>query len=207
MDLEALLSAARDGKPEAWDELHKGLSRELRVYFRREFDESTADELTDRTVEILAENLRGFEPEKKSLRKWVFGIARNQGLLEHRARRQDNKALSELAAQVMKTPNTSPTAERICAKEKLIAILLEEIEKLPSHLRRVVEHDLESATLATPKRRLSLEEFARQEAIQPATVWSRRFRAITMLRDRLMARLKSRPTAVDSTSSSSSSPA
>jgi RNA polymerase sigma factor (sigma-70 family) len=187
------------------------------VYFLREFDKSTAAELTDRTIEILTKTLHGFEPEKKSLRNWVFGIARKQGLREHRARRQSSKALGAFAEQIIKTPNTSPTAERIEAKEQLIAILREEIEKLPSRLRRVIEHDLDNADLAIPERLRSLEEFARQEGIQPATVRTRRFQAITILRGRLEIRLRDgltarpnppqpSPTVADSTSSSSSSP-
>jgi RNA polymerase sigma factor (sigma-70 family) len=200
MDLEALLRAARDGEPGAWKALHPPLHRELRAYFLREFDESTAAELTQRTVESLVRQLPGFVP-RESLRQWAFGIARNQGRREHQAHAQ-NQALGELAARIMKTPNTSPT-ERVYAKE-LITMLLEEIEKLPSRLRRVIEHDLEHGIENVGT------EFARREGIQPATVWSRRYRAITMLRDRLMARLnppQPSPRVADSTSSSSSPPA
>jgi RNA polymerase sigma factor (sigma-70 family) len=156
-------------------------------------------------MDILTKKLPVVVLRKDSLKKWVFGVARNQGLLEHRARAQNNKALGELAAQIMK-PNTSPT-EGLYAKE-LRALLLEEIEKLPSRLRRVIEHDLQSGDLATPDRQRSLEEFARQEGIQPGTVWSRRFRAVAMLRDGLTARLNPpHPSVADSTTTPSSPPA
>lgn len=198
MDLEALLRAARDGNPEAWDALHRWLSGELRRYFLRQFDESTAVELTQRTMKELSSKLPGFQ-EESSLRGWVFGIARNQGRLEHRARAQSSKALSELAARVlMKTPNTSPT-ERVHAKE-VRAMLLEAIEALPARLRRVIEHDLANDGS------IEDEQLAAREGIQPGTVWSRRHRAITLLRDRLMARLNTPPQppiVADSTTSSS----
>jgi RNA polymerase sigma factor (sigma-70 family) len=195
MDLEALLCAARDGKPGAWTTLHQSLHRELRPYFLREFDESTALELTQRTAVALVRQLPGFVP-RESFRQWVFGIARNQRLMEHRARAQ-SEALTELAGRIMKTPNTSPT-ERVYAKE-VKALLLEEIEKLPPHFRRVIENDLENGSSADA-------EFAKREGIKPATVWSRRYRAITLLRDGLMARLNPSPQVADSTSSSSSPP-
>jgi RNA polymerase sigma factor (sigma-70 family) len=180
MDLEALLRAARDGDRAAWDDLVPSLYRELRAFFRRDFDDPSAVELTQRTVTIVARQLPGFVPQK-SLRQWVFGIARNQGRLEHRARARA-RALGELAALVVQTPGTSPTA-RIYARE-LVALLREEIEKLPPHYRCVVEHDLEGG---------ELEALAEREGIEPATARSRRFRALQLLRRQLLARIDAPP--------------
>ena len=111
------------------------------------------------------------------------------------------------AALIMKTETTSPT-QRI-RDEEFRALLLEEIEKLPTHYRLVIERDLVNDGSAKD------EEFAARMGIQPATVWTRRHRAIKMLRDRLMARLnppqplprvpQPLPRVAESTSSSSSS--
>ncbi|MFO7566252.1 MAG: sigma-70 family RNA polymerase sigma factor [Enhygromyxa sp.] len=204
MDLEALLRAARDGQPGAWKALYPRLHGTLLGYFRRRFDESSAVELTDRTIEILTRELPNFVP-RESLTQWVFGVARNRGRLEGRARAK-SRALSDLAALIVNTANTSPT-QRIHAQE-LSALLLEEIEQLPAHYRRVIEHDLDNDL--NNEGSIKDEEFAAREGIEVATVWSRRHRAINMLRDRLMARLnppRPLPRVADSTSTSSSPPA
>jgi RNA polymerase sigma factor (sigma-70 family) len=190
MDFEALLAAVRDRKPDAWEALFPRLHRELRVYFRREFDGPTAAELMDRTVEIVIHSLPGLEPDE-SLRQWVFGVARNLRRKEYESRTR-RKALNELAAILWK-PSTSPSA-RVYANE-VHTMLLEEIEKLPPYFRAIIENDLEGG---------DTKEFAERQNISVSTVRTRRFRGIEILRERLSARLE--PPRSDSTSRSSSSP-
>jgi RNA polymerase sigma-70 factor (ECF subfamily) len=199
MDLEGLLRAVRDGDVEAWNALHRTLRRELRVYFLRECDEATADELAQRTLVVLTRDLPGFDPRKESLRKWVFGIARNQRLSEY-ASRARSKALPEpdLAAD---KANTSPSA-RLHAKE-IRAILREEINKLPPHHRAIMKNDRKGG---------DIREFAKRHNISLRTAYSRRARAREILRERLSMRLP-QPLQLpemmaesESTSSSSSAP-
>ncbi|HLT35769.1 MAG TPA: sigma-70 family RNA polymerase sigma factor, partial [Enhygromyxa sp.] len=196
MDLEELLRAVRDGNVEAWNALHQKLRRELRIYFLRHFDEATTDELMARTLDVLVDKLPGFDPEKESLGKWVFGIARNQRLIEYASRAQ-SKALGQLAALLQK-PSTSPSAP-LYAKEVHI-ILHEEIDELPPHYRAVMKNDLKGD---------DIREFAKRQNIPLRTAYSRRSRAIEILRERLSARLPEPlplPTAMVGATSSSPSP-
>lgn len=180
MDLEPLLRAARDREPGAWAAVVPRLLHELRWYFAREFDGLDAVELAQRTVTIVARQLPGFVPQK-SLKQWVFGIARNQGRIELRAHGRDDR-LRGLVAQVVRTPGTSPTA-RVYTNE-LLALLRAAIEQLPGKYRRVVEHDLEGG---------DIESFAEREGIKRSTARSHRFRAYAILRRQLVAHLESPP--------------
>lgn len=195
MDLEVLLRAARDGEPGAWKALLPRLHRELRRYFQRDFDESTTDELMQRTVAILIDKLPGFDADE-SLRQWVFGVARNQRRMEYQSRTR-TQALDGLTV-ILWPPNTSPSA-RVYAKEAR-AMLLEEIEKLPPHYRAIVENDLSGG---------DTKEFAERQNIAVKTVRTRRFRAIELLRHKLSARLEPPPMpaiVADTTSSTSTPP-
>lgn len=179
MDLEALLRAARDGEPGAWKALTPHLYRVLRSFFARDFDEAETIELSQRTVEAVVRQLPGFVP-RESLEQWMFGIARNQGLNEHRAR--SKRAGLEVGPQIARRTPTSVTA-RIYIGE-LLAILLEELEHLPLQQRRVVENEMGGG---------DIESFAERENILPGTARTRRYRAFERLRQQVSIRLAPRP--------------
>jgi DNA-directed RNA polymerase specialized sigma24 family protein len=180
MDLEVLLRAARDGEPGAWKAMVPRLSLELHAFFAREFSDLDAVELTQRTIVIVARELPGFVP-RKSLKKWVFGIARNQGRREHRARRKDAR-LQALVAAVAGTPGTSPSTRAYM--HELITLVREEIEQLPLKYRLVVESELEGEGIDT---------YAEKHELKPNTARGHRFRAHELLRKRLATRLQSAP--------------
>jgi RNA polymerase sigma-70 factor, ECF subfamily len=175
-DLEALLSAARDGDSEAWKVLIPQLYPKLRQYFiQRKFNACEAVELSQRTITAVMQRLPGFQPEK-TLSAWVFGIARNLGRSEVKARIREER-LGELASQMIRTP-TSPTKAIYAAQ--VSEILAEEIQKLATHHRLVIEHDLEDG---------DDEQFAKQHGLSVATVRTRRHRALKKLKQRVEARL------------------
>jgi DNA-directed RNA polymerase specialized sigma24 family protein len=182
MDLESLLRAARNREPGAWDAMAPRLGPKLHWFFTREFGDLDPFELTQRTMVILASDL----PKaviRKSLEKWVFGVARNQGRREHRARRKDDR-LQALVAVVACPIGTSPSAGAYL--NELIAVVREEIEKLPLKYRLVVESDLEGNGIAT---------YAKKAEIDPNTARVHRFRAREILRKRLAERLQLAPLA------------
>lgn len=179
MDLEALLRAARDGEPGAWKALTPHLYRVLQSHFAHEFDQAEAIELSQRTVEAIVRQLPGFVP-RESLTQWVFGIAHNQGVNEHRARNK-RAGVGGLGTQFVPRTPTSITA-RVYTNE-LLGILLEELEHLPGYQRRVVEHELGGG---------DIESFAERENILPSTARTRRHRAIERLRQQVSIRLAPR---------------
>jgi DNA-directed RNA polymerase specialized sigma24 family protein len=175
MDLESLLRAARDREPNAWNVLVPPLFERLRAYFLRDFQTSDAVELAQHTITILIDDLPGFRP-RKTLVRWVFGIARNVARQQHKARARA-KNLARLAARLTPSPGTSPTARM--HRDQIIAALQEEIAKLPAHYRRTIENELIEG---------DIEVFARREKIERSTVRSRRLRALGLLRERLLVR-------------------
>lgn len=176
MDLEVLLRAVRNREPGAWKALYPTLSSELRGYFRRDFDEPTAVELTQRVVEILSRRLPIVKLEEDSIRNWVFGTAHNQGCLEHRARARD-RALEERAPPM--AADMSPS-QRIIGEE-IWTMLFEEIERLPDFYRCVIENDLDGD--------MTDDELALQEGVEVGTIRTRRHRATGLLREGMMARM------------------
>lgn len=191
MDLEALLRAARDSEPRAWQALLPPLFAALRRYFGREFDDVEAVELSQRTVTAIVRQLPGFE-FRGTLTNWVYGVARNQALVEHRTRRRQ-AALRDAVALVAPRSTTSPTS-RVHAQE-LLAIALEELAKLPPYYRRAIENDLKGG---------DIESLAKREGIPRSTARVRRFRAIERLR-RLVAARMPPPTPPPAAASSPSS--
>lgn len=182
MDLELLLRAARDREPGAWDAMIPPLCRKLQSYFAREFDDLDPVELTQRTMVILARELPGFVP-RKSLKRWVFGVARNQGRREVRARRK-HEPLHELVAVVVGTLGTSPSAR--VYRNELTALFRDEIETLPPKYRLAVESYLEGD---------DIETYAKNQGLKPSTARSHRFRALAILRERLATHLRATPVA------------
>lgn len=193
MELEPLLRAARDGEPGAWKLLTPLLYQSLTCYFAREFGKAETIELSQRTVAAVVHQLPGFVP-RESLQKWVFGIARNQARDEHRARKKRAR-LHQIATQLIRS-RTSVTAR--VYDNQLKTILLQEIEQLPPHYRRVIEHELDGG---------DIESFAEREGIPPNTARTRHHRALDRLRRRLAARLAARPKSASKDSATPSSPA
>lgn len=158
------------------------LQVELLRYFSRWFVREDAKDLTQITMLAIVEALPNFEP-KKSLRGWVFGIARNQA---HDALHDlyRMRALCDAVERLPVAPEPSLSSE--LARVELRGIAVEEVEQLPEHLRAVIENDLDSG---------DAQAFAKQQGIARATVRTRRHRAQDELRERMDDRCQTPPSA------------
>lgn len=177
MDVEELLRAVRDNQPGAWPRLVGPLTIKLRLYLSRWVGAEDAKDLTQATFVVLMADLPDFVP-KKSLTKWVFGIARNLMKDELKARKRRNRQ-EVAAAEVQLDPDRSSSSHLQWVQR--FEIVEDELERLPDHLRGVIEHDLADG---------EPEAFAQREGIALATVRTRRHRAHEMLGERVRQRSK-----------------
>jgi RNA polymerase sigma factor (sigma-70 family) len=174
MDLEALLRATRDGKPGARDRLLDAAQMRLKRYFSRS---NSADDLVQNAMMIVAQKLDDLGPDVV-FEPWLLRVARNMAHRERESQEHRTRLLGAIAQAATKSVIGPLTA---LSQADIMKIVLEEIERLPASLRSVIENELREG---------DLDLFAAEQGITRGSARSRRSRAITRLRERILARLE-----------------
>ena len=169
-DLDALLIAARDQEPGAMVTLMPLLLAELRAFFGARFPVLEVDDLAQQTAMVVMDRLPGFVP-RRSLRGWVFGIARNKALQQLRKQGSELAFLLEYGRE---PDDWGPGLSTHVRSEDYRRTLLKRITQLPPEYRAVIENDLAEG---------DLDQLAAKLDIKRGTMRTRRFRALDCLRD------------------------
>lgn len=165
-------SSAAVGGAAAWVDRY---GRELFVYLARRTDRHAAEDLLAETFLAAHLNSGMYQPEKGSLRAWLYGIATNQVRRYWRAEKNRIAAVTRLAsrAEAIAPSAEDASVDRIDA-ELHVAQLATALAELTDGERDVL--------LLTAWTDLDSNEIARALGTTPGTVRSRLFRA----RQRLM---------------------
>lgn len=169
-DEAAMILAARDGNPAATEWIVRRWTPPVYRFSRRMLsnDEDAHDAAQETLVKVLR-NLDRYDPNR-SFTTWVFGIARNTCIDEHRRRRR--RAWDE--PKERDVVETGPSPQQQAAASERARILLAALEQLPPMYREVLilyhfEH-------------LKYREIAETLDIPLGTVMNRIFRARQKLR-------------------------
>jgi len=110
-DFDALLRAAKQGRPSAWDDLYHGLAPAIAGYLRlrgaREVDDLTSDVFLG-----VLRNIASFEGDEAAFRSWVFVIAHRR-LQDERRRFIRRPPPASFDAHVAYGPTTAEPAEPV----------------------------------------------------------------------------------------------
>ena len=166
-----MLCAAQQGQPDIWDVLAPELRRRFRPLFReRGIPDSELEDVTQRTLLAIVEQLRpDFEP-RVSLQRWVFGIARNKARLAVRRRSRHADLGRRLAAGPI--PQTGPST--LLRRADQLEHVKKQLVELPEIYHRAIQNDLEDGDAGT---------LAEREGIKRDSARSRRRRAHQKIRE------------------------
>ena len=173
MDLDDLLEAARRDEDGALAAVANALYWPLRRYFRsRGVRDADVDDLTQRVLQTIVEQLPGREP-RDSYSGWVWTIARNLMVDRHRGERGEARVRDQLE-YVAGLPRTTPLTRM--ERDRVLDAAERAIEVMPTPMRKAVRVALDGGD---PR------ELAAAEGIVVGTVRTRLFRGWAWLRDEL----------------------
>jgi RNA polymerase sigma factor (sigma-70 family) len=136
-----------------------------------------SDDLTQNTLIIIAGKLPQFEVRPgQPFRRWVHSIARSQVQESFRQQYRRERLANELAA-LERAPSTKISSH--LARAERVELVEQELDKLDSRYRRVIENDLQAGDASV---------LANREHIKAGSVRTRRRRAYQLLRDRVRHR-------------------
>jgi RNA polymerase sigma factor (sigma-70 family) len=84
-EFDAILGAAHVGAEWAWAALYRELAPSVLAYLRASGTPDPEDVLGDAFVQVVR-GIRGFEGGERAFRAWIFAIARNRVIDDHRYR-------------------------------------------------------------------------------------------------------------------------
>jgi RNA polymerase sigma factor (sigma-70 family) len=106
---EAVLSAAREGREWAWEEIYRDLAPPLLGYLRARGAEEPEDLLGELFLQMVRD-LHGFEGREREFRAWAFAIAHHRLIDDrrYRDRRPVEPAPLETLDQIQATGDPAP---------------------------------------------------------------------------------------------------
>lgn len=162
---------------DTWVELYDRHARDLHRYLAIRVDTQVADDLVSEAFLTAWERRASFEPERASLKAWLFGIATN--LLRQHAR-SEGRRLRAWAREHGRRTATDHVDERTASAVDARSVVTDLAETLAG--LRPGERDV---LLMVAWADLSAAEIAEVTETPVATVRTRLFRARTKLRARL----------------------
>jgi RNA polymerase sigma factor (sigma-70 family) len=160
--------------PELFTAIYDLYFHDIYRYVAGRLDSQAADDIAAETFLVAFGQRDRFDPQRGSLRPWLFGIATN---LVARHRRKEARRYTALARQ-WPEPSAECVQDRVVdavAAERLRPLLAKALAALPPGERDVV--------LLVALGQLNHEEVAQALGISAGTVGSRLSRARTRLRD------------------------
>ena len=131
-DLDAVIPAARQGDPLAWEHIYRSLAGRVASYLRVQ-RAAEPEDVTSEVFLAVFRNIHNFSGDEAQFRAWVFVIAHRR-LLDERRRlgRRDEEPLDIAAANA--TGDTEDDALRALGTERVEALCA----RLPSDQRGVL---------------------------------------------------------------------
>jgi RNA polymerase sigma factor (sigma-70 family) len=108
---DAVLAAARDGAPWAFERMFTALAPAVTGYLRVQ-GSTEPEDLTSEVFVAILRNLRNFQGEEAGFRSWVFTIAHRR-LLDERRRRARRPMPEPLTATTAVAARQSPAADDV----------------------------------------------------------------------------------------------
>jgi RNA polymerase sigma-70 factor (ECF subfamily) len=170
---EALFERLIAGDMRAFDRLYERLERPLFGFIRSQLrdDHEAEDVLHEAFMAVLRE--RGARHEVRSLRAWLFQVARNLCLNRVRSRKRAGRAI-EAAAQVEAAAPAPPVVEQSLERHEHAALVERAVARLPGPLSEV--YRLRAAGM-------SYEELSDVLGVPVGTVKSRMHEMVKRLRE------------------------
>lgn len=169
------LARAQLGDPAAVDELVRWLERPLVGFLHARGAEDAEDMANEVLVRVLR-GVRRFEGGRKQFRAWVFRIARNVLVDEHRYRARRPDVVPTLHKELPEGAVVEDLAERVGQRERVEALL----SGLTDEQREVLLLRIVAG--------LSVDETSRVVGRRPGAVRALQHRALVQLRTSLSGR-------------------
>jgi len=172
---EELMSFAKDGDRNAFEEIYDRYSSQIHAFFKRSLwhDNELAEDLTQELYIKVIKNLKKFDP-KRSFKTWLYSMANNMCKNQYRHWEVRNRADEELKqATVIKMHQEGLKIDR--------KIFKEELEKALDEL----DFKKRSCFILRFKHELSISEIAQIEDCSEGTIKSRLFYTLRSLAETL----------------------
>ncbi|MGH3407055.1 MAG: RNA polymerase sigma factor [Streptosporangiaceae bacterium] len=172
------LVAASLGQPQLFGEIYHAYFDPVHRYLAGRLGLDAADDLTAEVFMTAFRCRKSFDPDRGTVRAWLFGIATNLVARHRRAEARRYHALGRVAGQRVTDGEADRVVERVSA-EQLRGPLMAALARLPARER--------DALLLVALGGLTYQETAAAMSIAPATVGSRLTRARKKVRAALSA--------------------
>jgi len=172
---EELMSFAKDGDRNAFEEIYERYSAKLRAFFQRALwhDKELAEDLTQELYMKVIKNLKKYNP-KRSFKTWLYSMANNMCKNQYRHREVRDRAGEELKqATVIKMHQGESKIDR--------KIFKEELEKALDNL----DFKKRTCFILRFKHELSISEIAQIENCSEGTIKSRLYYTLRSLAETL----------------------
>jgi len=172
---EELMSFAKDGDRNAFEEIYERYSAKLRAFFQRALwhDKELAEDLTQELYMKVIKNLKKYNP-KRSFKTWLYSMANNMCKNQYRHREVRERAGEELKqATVIKMHQGESKIDR--------KIFKEELEKALDNL----DFKKRTCFILRFKHELSISEIAQIENCSEGTIKSRLYYTLRSLAETL----------------------
>lgn len=177
---DALLAAAQEGAPWAWEQIYRALAPRVKGYAAAQ-GMADPDDLVGAVFLDVARNVGSFRGDEAAFRSWVFTIAHRR-IVDERRRRSRRPEVP--TSEVPEPRGVAPSAEAAALESLGLTELLAIMERLTEDQRQV----LTLRVLAD----LSVDDVARILGKRPGAVKALQRRAVAALRKELTRRAVSR---------------
>jgi RNA polymerase sigma-70 factor, ECF subfamily len=133
-DIDQLVERARGGDASAFGSLYDVFAPRVYRFFRYRVDNTeSAEDLTQRVFLKMIEQLPGYRAKGVPFGAWLFRVARNTWIDDHRTTRA-----SESLDELVERPSDEPGPEELAATSFEWARVRRELDRLPEDQREVI---------------------------------------------------------------------